>query len=72
MKRENLLAHVLLSHDAGWYHVGEANGGSYNDYNTISDKLIPSLKENGFTEKEIKLLFFVNPSKAFAVKVRKK
>jgi phosphotriesterase-related protein len=23
MKKANLLNHVLLSHDAGWYHVGE-------------------------------------------------
>jgi len=72
MKKENLLEHVLLSHDAGWYHVGEPNGGNYNAYNTISDKLIPFLKENSFTEKEIKLLFFTNPAKAFTVKVRKK
>lgn len=72
MKKENLLDHVLLSHDAGWYHVGEANGGNYNDYNTIADTLVPSLKENGFPEKDIRLLFVTNPSKAFSVKVRKK
>jgi len=72
MKKENLLDHVLLSHDAGWYHVGEANGGNYNDYNTIPDKLVPLLKENGFTEKDIRRLFFTNPSIAFAVKIRKK
>ena len=72
MKSEKMLEHVLLSHDAGWYHVGEPNGGTYKDYNTISDKLIPALKENGFTEKEIQLLFVLNPAKAFAVKIRKK
>ena len=71
MKNENLLGHVLLSHDAGWYHVGEPGGGNYNDYNTISDKLIPAMKENGFTEKEIQLIFVTNPAKAFIVKVRK-
>jgi predicted metal-dependent phosphotriesterase family hydrolase len=72
MKNENLLEHVLLSHDAGWYHVGEPNGGNYHDYNTIPDKLIPSMKENGFTEKEIQLLFIANPAKAFTIKTRKK
>jgi predicted metal-dependent phosphotriesterase family hydrolase len=71
MKKENLLDHVLLSHDAGWYHVGEPNGGNYNDYNTIAGKLIPALKENGFTEKEIRLLFFTNPAKAFTIRIRK-
>lgn len=72
MKSEKLLGHVLLSHDAGWYHVGEPGGGNYNDYNTISDKLIPAMKENGFTEKEIRLLFITNPAMAFTVKIRKK
>ena len=28
MKAEGLLGRVLLSHDAGWYHVGEPGGGS--------------------------------------------
>lgn len=72
MKKENLLNHVLLSHDSGWYHVGEPDGGNYNDYNTITDKLIPALKENKFTEKDIQLLFISNPAQAFTVKVRKK
>lgn len=72
MKKENLLRQVLLSHDSGWYHVGEPGGGDYNDYNTIFDKLIPALKENDFTEKDIRQLFFINPSRAFTVTVRKK
>jgi phosphotriesterase-related protein len=72
MKKENLLRHVLLSHDSGWYHAGEPNGGSYKDYNTITDKLVPTLEGNGFTEKEIQLLFFANPANAFTTKVRKK
>ncbi len=72
MKSENLLDHILLSHDAGWYHVGEPNGGNYQDYNTIADKLIPAMKENGFNEKDIHQIFFSNPSKSFTVKIRKK
>lgn len=72
MKSENLLQHVLLSHDAGWYHVGEPNGGSYIDYNTITDKLIPAMIENGLTKNEIHLLFNTNPAKAFTIKARMK
>jgi predicted metal-dependent phosphotriesterase family hydrolase len=72
MKEQQLLHKVLLSHDSGWYHVGEPNGGNYNDYNAIADKLIPAMKENGFTEKDIRLLFIQNPANAFAVSVRKK
>ncbi len=72
MKEQKLLHKVLLSHDSGWYHVGEPGGGAYNDYNTIADKLIPAIKENGFTEKEIQQVFITNPAKAFAVQIRKK
>lgn len=72
MRKENLLSHVLLSHDSGWYHVGEPGGGNYNDYNTIADKLIPALKENDFTEDDVRLLFNINPAKAFTIRVRKK
>ena len=72
IKEQKLLHKVLLSHDSGWYHVGEPGGGNYNDYNTISDKLIPAMKENGFTENEIELLFIENPVNAFAVSIRKK
>lgn len=71
MKSENLLDHILLSHDAGWYHVGEPNGGNYQGYTVITDKLIPVMKENGFTEKEIQQIFFINPAKAFIVRIRK-
>ena len=71
MKEQHLLQQVLLSHDSGWYHVGEPNGGKFNDYNTIPDKLIPALKENGFSEDEIQLLFATNPAKAFSVGIRK-
>jgi predicted metal-dependent phosphotriesterase family hydrolase len=72
MKNENLLHRVLLSHDSGWYHVGEPNGGNYNDYNTIMDKLIPALKETEFTEADIRLLFTSNPAKTFAVNIRRR
>ena len=72
MKSKQLLNHVLLSQDSGWYHVGEPNGGKYNDYNTVFDKLIPAMKENGFTQSDIDLLFTINPSNAFAISVRKK
>lgn len=71
MKKENLLHRILLSQDSGWYHVGEPDGGSYNDYNFIFTDFIPILKKNNFTEKEIEILFKRNPAEALAIKVRK-
>jgi predicted metal-dependent phosphotriesterase family hydrolase len=71
MKREGLLASVLVSQDSGWYHVGEPKGGNYKSYTCILTDFIPALKQNGFTKKEIDLLFVVNPAKALTINVRK-
>ena len=35
MKRAGLLGQVLLSHDAGWYHVGKPNGGQVRPFDTL-------------------------------------
>ena len=43
LKENNLLNKVLLSHDAGWYHPGEENGGEYRGYTTLFEKLVPLL-----------------------------
>lgn len=71
MKEEKLLHRVLLSQDSGWYHVGEPNGGEFENYNTIFEKFLPALKQNGFTQEEIELLFIKNPAKALTIKVRR-
>lgn len=72
MQKENLLNQVLLSQDSGWYNVGQPDGGVYNDYNTIADKLLPAMKEKGFTEKDIYQLFVINPVNAYSLRVKKK
>lgn len=71
MKREGLLGRVLVSQDAGWYHVGEPGGGSYRNYNSVFDELLPAMRQNGFTQPEINRVFIDNPAEAFAIKVRK-
>jgi phosphotriesterase-related protein len=71
MKEHQLLHRVLLSHDAGWYHVGEAGGGNFRGYTTLFEELLPRLTEEGFTENEINLIIQKNPAKAFLTEVRK-
>lgn len=71
MKKENLLDHVLVSQDSGWYHVGEPKGGDYKNYTCVFNQFIPALHQNGFTKKEIDQIFITNPASAFAVRVRK-
>ena len=71
MKENKLLNKVLLSHDAGWYHPGEKNGGEFRGYSTLFEKLLPLLRNGKFSETEIHQLLVVNPAKAFTVRVRK-
>lgn len=70
MKAEGLLDRVLVSHDAGWYHVGEPGGGTFRPYDTLVAELVPALEAAGFTEEEIRQLIAVNPAQALAVRVR--
>jgi len=71
MKENGLLGNVLLSHDAGWYHPGEENGGQYRGYSTLFEKLIPLLRKESFSETEIHQLLVLNPAEAFTIRVRK-
>ena len=68
-KENGLLDHVLLSHDAGWYSPGEANGGDFKGFTALFDALIPLLKEKGFTQTELDLMLIQNPAKAFSIKL---
>lgn len=70
MKANQLLNKVLLSHDAGWYNVGEPDGGDYRPYDTLFKQLIPNLKQEGFSNEELNLLFKLNPTNAFAIGVK--
>jgi len=70
LKAAGLLKQVLLSHDSGWYRVGEEDGGRYNGYTTIFTLLIPELLKNGFDHEDIELLLHQNPARAFAIQVR--
>ncbi|HWV29646.1 MAG TPA: hypothetical protein VN038_08350 [Dyadobacter sp.] len=71
LKNKGRLGQVLISHDAGWYRPGEPGGGEFRGFTTISDKLIPALKANGFTKADIHTLMVANPAKGFAVNLRK-
>jgi phosphotriesterase-related protein len=71
MKAQNLLNKVLISHDAGWYQPGEKNGGKFRHYTTISDKLVPLLLSEGFTNTDIDQLLIQNPAAVFTIKKHK-
>jgi phosphotriesterase-related protein len=70
MKEAGHLGRVLLSHDAGWYHVGEPGGGAFRPYDTLMAEFVPALRAAGLSEAEVRRLTVDNPRAAFAVRVR--
>ncbi len=72
MRSKGLLHRVLVSHDAGWYHVGEPGGGRFRPYTTLYRKLLPELRRRGWTDAEVHQLTVANPAEAFAVRRRLK
>ena len=70
MKGRGLLGRVLLSHDAGWYHVGEPGGGAFRPFDTLMAVLVPALREAGLTEAEVRRLTVENPRDAFTLRAR--
>jgi len=74
MVRKGFADRLLLSHDAGWYWVGEPDGGKdkIRPYTALADELIPALKNAGVDDALLNRLLVVNPREAFTVKVRKR
>jgi len=70
MRGTGLLDRVLLSHDAGWYSVGEPRGGKVRGFETLFTKFLPALIKAGFGKDEIQQLTVTNPANAFAIGVR--
>jgi phosphotriesterase-related protein len=71
LKNEGLLNKVLVSHDSGWYDPAKPDGGTFNGFTDIFDKLIPALKERGFIDSEINQILEKNPREAFRIRIRK-
>lgn len=64
MAGHGLLPHVLVSHDAGWYRVGEAGGGQFRPYDTVFTAFVPALNEAGLGEADLRQLLVTNPARA--------
>ncbi|PMQ01248.1 MAG: aryldialkylphosphatase [Dictyoglomus sp. NZ13-RE01] len=60
---------LLISHDAGWYNVGEKDGGKerFRPYTTIEKELIPEL-EKYFSKALSQKLLIDNPKRALSIK----
>lgn len=66
LARRDLLGRVLVSQDAGWYHVGEPGGGHYRPHSFLFDVFLPALRRAGLGEADVEQLMVRNPAQAFA------
>jgi phosphotriesterase-related protein len=66
LSRAGHLARVLVSQDAGWYHVGEPGGGQFRPYTFLFDAFLPALRQAGLTEADTTMLMTDNPARALS------
>lgn len=67
LRDQGLLDHALVSQDAGWYSVGQPDGGTFRSFETVFTSFMPALRSKGFTQADIDTLFVTNPARAFAI-----
>ena len=61
-----LVHHLLLSHDSGWYDPAQPGGGVPKPYTHLIGSLMPSLKVAGVDEALLRQITETNPFEAFA------
>lgn len=69
MADRGLMSQVLVSMDAGWYHVGEPGGGKYRGYESLFTEFLPILRQT-LGEAETRKLITINPQNALTLEVR--
>jgi len=68
--RKGLLHRILISLDAGWYHVGEPGGGSFRGFDFFYTSFVPALRRAGVTDAQIRRLTVTNPGEALKIRKR--
>ena len=71
MVAQGFSGRLLLSQDAGWYHVGEPKGGTYRPYTFVFVNFIPLLRRAGISPEQVRSFFIDNPRKALALQIRR-
>jgi len=67
LARAGQLERVLLSQDAGWYHVGEPGGGGFRPYTYLLDGFVPALRRAGLRDSDVRRLLVDNPARLLGV-----
>ncbi len=69
MKKAGHLDRVLVSHDAGWYRVGEPDGGEFRAFDTLFTAFVPALKAAGLIQADVNQLLVDNPRRALTPRI---
>jgi phosphotriesterase-related protein len=67
LAEDDLLGRVLLSHDAGWYRVGEPDGGEYRPHDAMFEHVLPALRER-LGEEAITTILVDNAARALSLR----
>jgi len=59
---------LLISQDAGWYHVGEPHGGDIAPFDWLPTRFVPMLLAAGATQEQVDQLLVANPARAFTIR----
>lgn len=70
MTAVGLLGRVLVSQDAGWYHVGEPGGGTFRTWETLFTEFLPALRKTGFNQAGEHRLLVQNPRQALTPRAK--
>jgi phosphotriesterase-related protein len=68
MKRAGFLHRVLISQDAGWYHVGEPGGGEFRGFEGLFTEFLPALRRAGAANRDLDTLLIENPRRALTLR----
>jgi len=66
-KENDFLVNILISHDSGWYDPAKVDGGDFQPFTNIFEKLMPTLNAKGFDESDWQMLLEENPKRAFGI-----
>lgn len=59
---------LLISQDAGWYHVGEPHGGDIAPFDWLPARFVPMLVAAGATQEQIEQVLVSNAARAFTIR----
>lgn len=70
MRRAGRLEQVLVSQDAGWYHVGAPRGGEIRPLDYLLRSLPAALARRGMGQEVVRQLLQENPARAMSIRRR--